>query len=98
MDTSKVYRDSNGVECSVWQMVRREPDWAANRVQEGELAIEQLAALNAESQKPSHNSDYTAALKLAREYMDTNVPSHSVGDFIYQMEQRLNPPKAADCA
>ena len=56
------------------------------------------ATNNAELAATTANSDYTAALKLAREYMDTNVPSHSVGDFIYQMEQRLNPPKAADCA
>ena len=45
MDTGKIYTDSKGQECSIWQMVRREPDWAANRVQEGEKAIDQVKLL-----------------------------------------------------
>lgn len=45
MDTGKVYQDSDGNDCSIVQMVSREPYWAANRVQEGEKAIEQLATL-----------------------------------------------------
>jgi hypothetical protein len=42
LDTGKTYMDSEGNECSIWQMVRREPEWAANRIQEGEKAIEQV--------------------------------------------------------
>lgn len=45
MNTAKVYQDSEGNDCSIVQMVRREPDWAANRVQEGEKAIERLAGM-----------------------------------------------------
>ena len=51
---------------------------------------ERRALLSLELATTTANNRYAAALKLAREYMDTNVPSHSVGDFIYQMEQRLN--------
>jgi hypothetical protein len=45
MDTGKAYHDSDGNECSIWQMVRREPEWAANRIQEGEKAIEHHSRL-----------------------------------------------------
>jgi len=53
MDTAKVYYDSNGGQCSIWQMVRREPDWAANRIQVGEIAIEKLAKLTLSSDQPN---------------------------------------------
>ena len=43
MDTSKVYQDSAGNDCTIWQMIQSEPNWAANRLQEGEKAIELLA-------------------------------------------------------
>ena len=51
MDTGKVYQDSDGNDCSITLMVRREPTWAAVRVQEGEKAIakaERLERINAE--------------------------------------------------
>jgi hypothetical protein len=44
MNTAKIYKDIDGNECSIMQMVRREPDWAANRVQEGEKAFYRLDA------------------------------------------------------
>lgn len=44
MDTSKIYHDSYGNECSILQMVKREPKWAANRIQAGERAIAKLAS------------------------------------------------------
>ena len=47
MNTAKVYQDTEGNDCSIVQMVRREPHWAANRVQAGEEAIEQLKAIRA---------------------------------------------------
>ena len=43
MNTAKIYHDSEGNECSIFQVVRREPDWAASRIQEGEKAIKELA-------------------------------------------------------
>ena len=48
MNTSKVYHDSDGNECSIWQMVKREPTWAADRIQAGEDAIERIAALESD--------------------------------------------------
>jgi hypothetical protein len=50
MDTGKVYYDTEGNECSIWQMVMREPHWAANRIQEGEKALEAIARLRAEAE------------------------------------------------
>jgi hypothetical protein len=50
MDTGKVYHDTEGNECSIWQMVMREPHWAANRIQEGEKALEAIARLRAEAE------------------------------------------------
>ncbi|WP_155303457.1 hypothetical protein [Desulfosarcina widdelii] len=38
MDLEKVYHDFNGNPCSITEMVKNEPDWAANRIQAGENA------------------------------------------------------------
>lgn len=40
MDLTKLYWDSNGDECNILEMIKREPEWAANRLQAGEKAIE----------------------------------------------------------
>lgn len=50
MDLEKRYKDSEGNECTIMQMVLREPEWAANRIQAGEDAINRL-------QNTSSNSD-----------------------------------------
>jgi len=49
MDLTKVYYDSGGCSGNILQIVKREPEWAANRIQEGESAIEELAAFRAAS-------------------------------------------------
>ena len=36
MNTAKVYQDLEGNDCSIWQMIQREPEWAANRIQQGD--------------------------------------------------------------
>jgi len=41
MDTFKVYQDSEGNNRTIWHMVKHEPEWAANRIQAGESALEQ---------------------------------------------------------
>lgn len=41
MNTAKIYYDAEGNPCSIWHMVNHSPEWAANRVQVGEQAIEQ---------------------------------------------------------
>jgi len=48
MNTAKIYKDGEGNECTIHQMVKREPQWAANRIQEGEKAIERLKELETE--------------------------------------------------
>jgi hypothetical protein len=40
-----VYRDSEGAECNLLQMVKREPEWAASRVIEGDQAIKRVSEL-----------------------------------------------------
>ena len=49
VDTSKIYYDSDDNECSILQMVKREPEWAANRVQEGEKAQAEIDELKQEN-------------------------------------------------
>ena len=44
MDLMKVYYDINGDRKSILQMVRADPEWAANRIQAGEDAIDKLNA------------------------------------------------------
>lgn len=40
MDLTKLYLDSDGDECNILEMLKRDPEWAANRLQAGEEAIE----------------------------------------------------------
>ena len=47
MNTAKIYHDSEGNECSIYQAVKREPEWAASRIQAGEEAIAKLEAMKA---------------------------------------------------
>lgn len=44
MDLDKEYY-SNGDKCNILQMINREPEWAANRLQEGEKIFEELCRL-----------------------------------------------------
>ena len=53
MDLEKQYRDSEGNKCTIIQMVLREPEWAANRIQAGEVAIEKIERLQKTSLCPA---------------------------------------------
>ncbi len=66
MNTAKIYHDSDGNECSILQMVRREPDWAANRIQEGEKAIEQLASQQPASSPGEECPTYEGTICMSR--------------------------------
>ena len=46
MDLEKRYADSDGNKLNILQMVKREPEWAATRIQEGEKAIFSLEYLS----------------------------------------------------
>jgi hypothetical protein len=45
MDANKTYYDLKGNPRTIMQMVLSDPYWAANRIQEGEKAIEELAKI-----------------------------------------------------
>jgi len=67
MNTSRVYKNTEGKDRTIHQMVRDEPDWAASRIQAGESAIAELAmthrALTLELQQ--HKRCHAELLRLA---------------------------------
>lgn len=67
MDTGKVYFDSEGNERSIWQMVKREPTWAAVRIQEGEKAIDEITTLRQQLEQAQAESVQAAANKVCGE-------------------------------
>ena len=72
MDLKKRYFTQQGDCCDIVTLVKKEPEWAANRIQEGEKAIEILKATNESTAEAlseaveklyfSDNSDYATAL------------------------------------
>ena len=54
MDLDKVYHDSENRPCNIYQMVTREPEWAANMIQEGERRLEQVKWISTKDQIPAH--------------------------------------------
>jgi len=42
MDIEKVYFDAEGCSGNIMQIIKREPEWAANRIQAGEHALDAL--------------------------------------------------------
>ena len=42
MNTAKIYKDSDGNDCTINQMVKYEPDWVASRFQHMESQIEKM--------------------------------------------------------
>jgi ribosomal protein S27AE len=42
MNLRKEYYDIDGNACNILQLVKRDPEWAANRIQDGERAIAKL--------------------------------------------------------
>jgi hypothetical protein len=45
MNLDKIYHDSDGEKCNILQMLKREPEWAANMLQRGEIAMEVIEKL-----------------------------------------------------
>jgi len=58
MDFTKLYIDSEGIERNILQMVKLEPEWAANRIQEGEKVNERLAECEGFLEAVDPNSKY----------------------------------------
>ena len=62
MDTAKIYRDINGEDCTIHQMVKREPLWAAIRIQVGEGAIEKVKEQEAKIEELTELKDEADSL------------------------------------
>jgi len=57
MDLEKVYQDSEGRLCNILQMVQREPEWAANIIQEYEKRLKHLQQPENEHAPPADGKD-----------------------------------------
>jgi hypothetical protein len=67
MNLDKIYHDLRGLECNILTLVKREPEWAANRIQEGERAIEELTKANAPCTCPNCGAVFVSAVLSEKE-------------------------------
>jgi len=72
MDLEKIYYDLNGKECNILQLVKKEPEWAANRIQVGEAAIRTLNDIAASQQDVEAKCGCKHEDRFDCEYMDEN--------------------------
>ena len=79
MDLTKRYQDMDGNDCSIYHMVRQNPDWAAIRIQEGEKALAELKEAEELIQKLSEHweacsyekfSQYVAIAEAVKEWRE----------------------------
>ena len=56
MDLAKRYHDEDGNERNIFQMVNRCPEWAANRIQVGEAALEKWISVDERLPESEDNS------------------------------------------
>ena len=82
MDTAKIYHDIDGNDCTIFQMVRTEPQWAAARIQAGEGAIKQLDAYKRAIEKIDY---YTTLSGESRTPMDT----FTIGSILDELTKEL---------
>lgn len=68
MDLEKRYQDENGNQRNILEMVRRFPEWAANRIQNGERSDERISEL--EAQLAQMTSERDSESRWAKEYHD----------------------------
>ena len=66
MDLKKIYYDSYARKCNILQLVKKEPEWAADRIQEGEKAISELIALKNSASCPLY-TEYKKSCKALKE-------------------------------
>lgn len=77
MDLEKIYHDSDGKERNILQMVRESPEWAASRIQCGELAERKL-------------NEYRELLKLCKAFSEIGpMTGEDGGDFQKVLEYEL---------
>jgi hypothetical protein len=68
MDLEKRYQDENGNQRNILEMVRRFPEWAANRIQDGERSDDRIAELEEQLYEMTFERDSES--RLAKEYHD----------------------------
>jgi hypothetical protein len=68
MDLEKRYQDENGNQRNILEMVRRFPEWAANRIQDGERSDDRIAEL--EEQLYEMTPERDSESRWAKEYHD----------------------------
>ncbi len=69
MNMEKKYHDSGGTEKNIWELVKEEPEWAANRIQEGEKAIEKLKEKPESAWEMFRRLESKFDYKICREYI-----------------------------
>ena len=78
MNLEKRYETSYGVKCNILEMIRNEPEWAANILQSGEKAIEALV----EYQKfNSVRNDFDAYLYAMGQWALNGEPKPDPDDY-----------------
>jgi len=78
MDLTKRYQDEEGNPRNILEMVGQFPEWAANRIQEGEKAASQISALEAkcrdlEQQLAPMTAERDSESRWAKQYHDEAV-------------------------
>jgi hypothetical protein len=61
MDLDKIYQDSDGNNCNILDLVRREPEWAANVIQYYEKALKVIE--ESEQDALAGQAEYEAAME-----------------------------------
>lgn len=73
--TDKKYFDLDGNECSLYQLVRKEPGWAESRIKVGEAAIEERDALLARVEE-LEGRENEVRQAIERYYFDLDKRKH----------------------
>jgi len=63
MSKSKTYHDADGNECTLFKMVRHEPEWACSRITVGEEAADTIEQLTKELEASRARPKITNAMK-----------------------------------
>ena len=74
MNTAKIYKDIDDNDCTIHQIVKREPEWAAVRVQVGEdalLMLEKIKAWDIEYYK--ERGKFALPFELRKQMKDLSV-------------------------
>ena len=85
MDLEKAYYYSCGNECEITKMAEREKEWASNRIQRGEDAIDDIESITRIANNVLYfndSSDYETALWEILEILGVKAEDYSELSFI----------------